>query len=120
MSESNSVRVSLVQRTTFDMPAALNMLVLPTTAQSLRNNVGYAQSQTLRTDANIQDLVGLSLGTGVGIPCEFQFPVVNEALWFTLRAVLRATETAEASTASCTTTAGAKTITRAAGSFITD
>ena len=120
MSEANSVRVSLVQRTDFDNPAALNMLVLATTGQSLRNNVGYAQSQTLRTDANIQDLVRLSLSTSGGLPVEMQFPIVNEALWFALRAVLRATETAQALTASCTTVVGTKTITRAAGDFVAD
>jgi len=120
MSESNSVRFSLVQRTSFAMPADLNMLVLPGTGQTLRNNVGYAQSQTLRTDANIQDLVRLSLSTGGGYPVEMQFPVVNEALWFLLRAVLRSTETAQASTTSCTTVAATKTITRAAGSFVSD
>ncbi len=120
MSEANSVRVSLVQRTSFDTAAALNMLVLATTGQTLRNNVGYAQSQTLRTDANIQDLVRLSLSTSGGLPVEMQFPIVNEALWFALRAVLRATETAQASTASCTTVVGTKTITRAAGDFAAD
>jgi hypothetical protein len=110
----------LVKRSSFDSAAALNMLILPTTAQSLRNNVGYAQSQTLRTDANIQDLIRLSLATGGGIPVEMQFPVVNEALWLLLSATMRATEVAQASTASCTTTAGAKTITRAAGDFAAD
>ena len=120
MSESNSVRVSLVKRSSFDAPAALNMLILPTTAQSLRNNVGYAQSQTLRTDANIQDLIRLSLATGGGLPVEMQFPIVSEALWYLLSAVMRATEVVQESTASCTTTAGAKTITRAAGDFAAD
>lgn len=117
MSESNSVRVSVVQRTSFDTPAALNMLVLPTTGQSLRNRVGYQQSQTLRTDANVQDLVRLSRDTGGSLPFEFTFPVVSEALWLLLRAAMRATEDAQRQEASATTTAGAKTITKAAIDF---
>lgn len=96
MSEANSVRVSLCQRTSFETAAALNMLVLLTTGQSLRNQVGYQQSQILRTDANVQDLVRLSLATGGGLPSEFMFPVANEALWLLLRAALRSTETAAA------------------------
>jgi hypothetical protein len=119
MSEANSVRVSLVQRTDFSTPAALNMKVLATTGQSLRSNVGYAQSQTLRTDANIQDLVRLSLATSGGVPVEMQFPVVNEALWFALRAVLRATEDAERSESSCSIVAGQVTVTKAAIDFTT-
>ena len=117
MSEADSVRLSLVQRTSFETPAALNMDVLATTGQTLRNNVGYQESQTLRTDANVQDLVRLSLGASGGVPIEMQFPIVNEALWFALRAVLRSTETAQASTAACTTAAGTKTITKAAEDF---
>lgn len=96
MTESNSVRVSVVQRTSFSTAAALNMLVLPVTAQSLRNRVGYQQSQTIRTDANVQDLIRLSKSTGGGLPFELTFPVASEAFWFLLRAALRSTETAAA------------------------
>lgn len=117
MSESNSVRVSLVQRTSFATPAALNMLVLATTGQSLRPNVGYAESQTLRTDANIQDLIRLSLSASGGLPLEMQFPVVNEALWFVLRAALRAVEDAERSESGCTSTIGTTNITIGSGTW---
>src|SRR5688572_12275036 len=120
MSESNSARVSLVERTSFDTAAPLNMHVLLGTGQSMRNQVGYAQSQTLRTDANVQDLVRLTVGGTGGLPIEMQWPVANEAIWYALRAMLRSVEAAEASTTSCTTVVGTKTITRAAGSFITD
>jgi len=111
MAESNNLRVSLSQRTDFATPASpLNMLTLLTTGQTMRDQVGYVQSQTIRTDANVQDLVRLSLAANGGIPLEMQFPVVNEALWLLLRAALRATEVAEASFSSCSITAGQSTI----------
>lgn len=120
MTASNSVRVGIVQRSSFATPATRDLLVLPMTAQSLRNRVGYQQSQTIRTDANIQDLVRLTQSVTGGIPLELTFPVANEALWFLMRAALRATESAAVTIASCTTTSGAKTITRASGSFVSD
>jgi hypothetical protein len=120
MTASNAVRVGIVQRSSFATPATRDLLVFPVTAQSLRNRVGYQQSNTLRTDANIQDLVRLTQSVSGGLPAELTFPVVNEALWFLMRGAMRATETAVATVASCSTTGAAKTITRASGSFISD
>jgi len=96
MTESNSVRVSLVQRTDFDTAATLDMLVLRGTGQTMRNRVQYLQSQTLRTDADVQDIARVGASVSGSLPTELVFPVANEALWFLMRAALRATETAAA------------------------
>lgn len=117
MGEANSLRVALVQRTSFATPAALDLLALQCTGQDMRHRQRKVQSQTLRNDANIGDLIRLDSNSGGGIDLEFVFPAVNEALWFLLRAALRATEDAERTEAACTTTAGAKTITKAAIDF---
>lgn len=120
MGEANSKRWSFVQRTSFDTPATRNMKVLRTTArETFRNRVGYQQSQTARTDANVQDHVRLSRSSGGGIALELEFPVANEALWLLLRAALRASEDAERSEASCTTNSGAKTLNKAGVDFTT-
>ena len=55
MTEANSARLSIVQRTSFDTAAALNMLVLPTKSASLRNSGPLVRSETIRSDPNVQD-----------------------------------------------------------------
>lgn len=122
MSDSNRIRVSLVEESSFGVtPATPTMLVLNTTGQSLRDRVGYQQSQTIRNDANVQDLIRLSKSSGGGIPCELTYPTVNEGLWSALRAVMRTTESAAVTNADTAAIAATgTTVTRGAGSWITD
>lgn len=122
MSDANRIRVSMVAESTpGTTPATPTMLVLNTTGQSLRDQIGYQQSQTIRNDANVQDLIRLSKSAGGGIPMELVYPTANESLWVALRAVMRTTQTASATNS---TTAGhgsgTNIVTRVAGSWITD
>lgn len=95
MSNSNQIRVSIVQESTFGVtPASPTMLILPTTGQSLRDRLGYQQSQTIRSDRNVQDLIRLSKAAGGGIPCEFTYSASGEALFSAIRAILCSSETA--------------------------
>lgn len=95
MSNSNQIRVSIVPESSFGVtPASPAMLILPTTGQSLRDRLGYQQSQTIRSDRNVQDLIRLSKAAGGGIPCEFTYSASGEALFSAIRAVLCSSETA--------------------------
>lgn len=118
MSDANRIRVSFCEEPIGGSPT---MLVLNTTGQSMRDRVGYQQSQTIRNDANVQDLIRLSKSAGGGLPCELSYPVVNESLWVALRAIMRTTETAAATNADTAgITSGGTTVVRGAGSWISD
>jgi hypothetical protein len=96
MSNSNYDRFSIVQRTSFDTAAALNMLLLPIESQDLTLSPSMTKSRTIRTDANVDDHHRVGLIGGGSVRFEPTFPVVSEAFWYLLRAVLRTTETAAA------------------------
>lgn len=130
MSNSNRIRVSLVLESAFgvtppieDFGGLLPMAILPTTGQSLRARVGYQQSQTIRNDRNVQDFIRLSRSAGGGLPCELTYSNSSlgfpEALATLMAAVLGNPWTTARTEASATTTAGAKTITKAAINFTT-
>lgn len=122
MSDANRKRISIVQESSYGVtPTSPTMHVLETTGQSLRDIIGYQQSQTIRNDANVRDAVRLSKSAGGGLPCEFVFPTVNEALWYQIRAAMRTTESAAVVNGNdFTLTSGAVTCVRATGSWITD
>ena len=118
MSNADRIRVSIVSEDTFgETPASPAFLVLPTTGQSLRPRIGYQQSQTIRNSRNVGDYVRLSKGAGGGLPCELTYSASGEALEAAIAAVLCSTSQAPRSEGSATTTAGAKTITKAAIDF---
>jgi hypothetical protein len=95
MSDANRIQVSIVEETTFgETPGTPTLLILPTTGQSMRDIVGYQQSQTIRSDRNITDLVRLSKAAGGGLPCELTYSASGEALFSAIRAILCSTETA--------------------------
>lgn len=117
MGEANQTRVGIVERTSFQTPAPRDLLLLPLRSQSMKGNVRKTQSQTLRLDANIGDVIKLAQDSGGGLTLEFVFPFENEALWYLLRAAMRTTESAARSEAGCLLTPGAKTITKAGADF---
>ena len=120
MSNSNYIRVSLVQETDgFGItPNTPYFLVLPTTGQSLRDLVGYQSSQTIRADRNVKDLIRLTKSSGGGLPCELTYSTMSEALGQAIRAVLCSSgESAAVTVASCSTTGGAADIEKSAYDF---
>lgn len=121
MSDANRIRVSLIEEGTFGLtPSSPSFLVLPTTGQSLRDRIGYQRSQTIRSDANIKDLVRLSKSAGGGLPCELSFAETTTALYAAIQASLRSgAEVAARTEASATTTNGTSTVTKAAINFTT-
>ena len=72
MSDSNRIRVSIVPQESFaaGTPTDPAWQVLATTGQSIRDRIGYQQSQTINNDRNVQDLIRLSKSAGGGIPME--------------------------------------------------
>lgn len=127
MSDSNRLRVSLVAESTYNTtPSTPAMAVLETTGQSLRDQLGYQQSQTIRNTANVKDLVRLSKSAGGGLPCELVYPLFGsgpgEAAYQLWEALLRTSGVTGTitSTADCEITSGGTTVTRATGSFVTD
>lgn len=97
MSDANRIRVSLIPEVTFGVTPTSTppFLILPTTGQSLRDRLGYQQSQTIRSDRNVKDLVRLSKAAGGGLPCELTFAETTTALYAAIRASLcSAAETA--------------------------
>lgn len=125
MSDSNRIRASIVQESSFfaGTPASPSMLVMETTGQTMRDQIGYQQSQTIRNDANIKDLIRLQKSAGGGLPCELTFPVSNEALLTQILAVMRATVSSNdvaTFTLNATVTSGESTVKRTSGSWAVD
>lgn len=122
MSDANRIRASLIPEVTFAVTPTSTpaFLILPTTGQSLRDRLGYQQSQTIRSDRNVKDLVRLSKASGGGLPCELTYSATTEALFAAIRAVLCSSgETAVRTESSATTTNGTSTVTKAAINFTT-
>ncbi len=90
MSDANRLRLSLIPEVTFAVTPTSTpaFLILPTTGQSLRDRLGYQQSQTIRSDRNVKDLVRLSKASGGGLPCELTYSASTEALFAAIRATL--------------------------------
>lgn len=122
MSNADRIRVSIVEETTFGViPTSPAWQILETTGQTMRDRMGYQESQTIRNDRNVPDLIRLSKAAGGGLPIELRYGTEDEALDLLLAAVMcQSSWTILSQVASCTTTAAAKTITRASGSFVTD
>lgn len=122
MSNANYIRVSIVQESTFGTtPATPSFLVLPTTGQTMRDRVGYQQSQTIRSDRNIKDLVRLTKAAGGGLPCELTFSGPTEALGQAIRAVLcSAAETASVTVAGNSADEADDFVERGSGSWVSD
>jgi hypothetical protein len=68
-------------------------MILQTTGQSMRDRVGYQQSQTINNDRNVQDLIRLSKSAGGGIPMELTHSPIDEGLERLIEAALSTTET---------------------------
>lgn len=122
MADGSRIRVSIVAESTYGTtPGTPTMLVLPVTGSALSDRLGYVQSNVINPDRNVDDLVRLSKSAGGNIPLEFRYSPSGQGLSSALLALLSASAyTAAATVASCTTTAAAKTVTRASGDFTTD
>lgn len=129
MTDSNRLRLTMVEESSFGTtPTNPAMIPIPCTSQDLADQIGYAQSRIIRNTRDVQDLVRLSLGAGGSVPMELVWgdaatgaSSTMEATYAIVRAAMSAAAaTAVADVASCTTTVGAKTITRASGDFTTD
>jgi hypothetical protein len=95
MSDSNRLRVSIVKETTFGTtPASPAMQVLQVTGQSLRDRVGYQQSNIINDDRNVEELVRLSKSAAGQTPIELMFSPTGEALELLLGATMCSAETA--------------------------
>lgn len=130
MTDSKRKLVTLVEESTFgETPNNPTMIQVPVTqGVTLADRTGSAQSRIIRSDRNVQDSSRLSLSGSGNIPMELVWgdaasgtSSTMEATYAIMRAAIcSAAATAVANVASCTTTAGAKTITRASGDFAAD
>ena len=107
MSDSNRLRVSIVKETTFGTtPTSPAMQVLQVTGQSLRDRVGYQQSNIINDDRNVEELVRLSKSAAGQTPIELMFSPTGEALELLLGATMCSAETAVYTDSSGVTLAG--------------
>lgn len=123
MADGSRIRVSIVPESTYGTtPTSPQFLSLPITGHAMQDRVGYVQSNIINPDRNVEDLVRVTKSAGGTIPVELRHSVSLEALDRALLAIMSNSAFTAAATqvTSATTTAGAKTITRASGSFITD
>ena len=116
MSDSNRLRVSIVKESTFGTtPGSPAMKVLQVTGQSMRDRVGYTQSNIINDDRNVEELVRLSKSAAGTIPIELMFSPTGEALELLLGATMCSAETAVYADASATLAGSNKVITTSAG-----
>ena len=123
MADGSRIRVSLVAESTYGTtPTSPGFLSLPITGHAMQDRVGYVQSNIINPDRNVEDMVRVTKSAGGTIPVELRHSVSLEALDRALLAIMSNSAFTAAATqvTSATTTAGAKTITRASGSFTTD
>jgi hypothetical protein len=121
MSDSSRIRVSIVAESSYGVtPTTPNMLVLPITGHSMQDRIGYQQSNIIRSDRNVADLVRMSKSAGGGIPCELLFSPASEGLRAALAAMLCSTFSAAVTINSLDYVGGTNNVTRASGSFISD
>ena len=123
MADGSRIRVSLVAESTYGTtPTSPAFLSLPITGHAMQDRVGYVQSNIINPDRNVEDMVRVTKSAGGTIPVELRHSVSLEALDRALLAIMSNSAFTAAATqvTSATTTAGAKTITRASGSFTTD
>ena len=112
MSDSNRLRVSIVKETTFGTtPSSPAMQVLQVTGQSMRDRVGYQQSNIINDDRNVEELVRLSKSAAGQLPFELMFSPTTEALELLLGGTMCSAETAVASGDSGSTTGSSKVVT---------
>lgn len=121
MSNSNRIRVSIVAESSFGVTGSSPAWqVLATTGQSIRDRMGYQQSQTINNDRNVQDLVRLSKAAGGGIPMELTYSPTTEGLDMLLIALMCNSYAAASSRSGCDVDATAKTVTNNTGNWSAD
>jgi hypothetical protein len=122
MADGFRTRVSIVAEGTFGTtPATPAMLRLPVTAHAMADRVPQSPSNIINQTRNIEDMVRVGRGATGSLTCELRHSPSGEGLSAAMFALISNSFVAVAATvASCTTTVGAKTITRASGSFVND
>lgn len=121
MADSSRVRVSIVAESTFGVtPTSPTMLVLPITGTSMKDRLGYVQSNVINDSRDVEDLVRLSKSAGGTIPCELRYSPSSGGLTAALAATLCSTWSAAVTVNNCEVLNGGSTITRASGSFVSD
>jgi hypothetical protein len=121
MSDSSRIRVSIVAESSYGVtPATPTMLVLPVTGASLKDRIGYTQSNIINSSRDVQDLVRISKFAGGTIPCELMYSPAGEALDTAIKSVLCSTFTASATVSGCDYVGASNSITRASGDFVAD
>lgn len=95
MADSSRVRVSIVAESTFGTtPTTPTFLVLPITGTSMKDRVGYVQSNIINSSRDVEDLVRLSRAAGGGIPCELRYSPSGGGLDVAIAAMMCNTFTA--------------------------
>jgi hypothetical protein len=122
MADGSRIRVSIATEGSYGViPTSPPFLTLPVTGSALQDRLGYVQSNVINSDRNVDDLVRLSKSAGGSIPLELRYSPAAQGLSVAMLALMSGSAyTAAATIASCTTTAAAKTVTRASGDFTTD
>lgn len=121
MSDSNRLRVSIVKESTFGTtPASPSMQILPVTGQSMRDRVGYTQSNIINADRNVEELVRLSKSAAGQTPFELMFSPTGEALELLMAATMCSAETAAATGTGGTTGGSDKVVTVTIGASNAD
>jgi hypothetical protein len=87
------------------------MQVLQVTGQSMRDRVGYQQSNIINDDRNVEELVRLSKSAAGQLPFELMFSPTTEALELLLGGTMCSAETAVATGDSGSTTGSSKVVT---------
>jgi hypothetical protein len=121
MSDSNRLRVSIVKESTFGTtPASPSMQILPVTGQSMRDRVGYTQSNIINADRNVEELVRLSKSAAGQTPFELMFSPTGEALELLMAATMCSAETAAATGSGGSTGGSDKVVTVTIGASNAD
>ncbi|MFY9342222.1 MAG: phage tail tube protein [Planctomycetota bacterium] len=95
MSDSSRVRVSIVSESSYGVtPASPAFLVLPITGVSMKDRVGYVQSNVINSSRDVEDMARLSRSAGGGIPIELRYSPTTEGLGVALTGMLCSTWTA--------------------------
>ena len=122
MADGFRTRVSIVAEGTFGTtPATPTMLRLPVTAHAMADRVPQSPSNIINQTRNIEDMVRVGRGATGSLTCELRHSPSGEGLSSAMFALMSNSLVAVAvSIPSCTTTTGARTVTRGSGSFSGD
>jgi hypothetical protein len=117
MSNSNQVKLSYVEESTYGTNPGGTLIDLPITSHSMGMQRGFVRSNVIRSDRNVFDIIPTNLSAPGQVGGELNYTTWDEWLRYALQ------DSAWSSTVTSTgtyTVASVSTITRASGSFISD